>query len=114
MPGSLRSSNSTRGIIDKYNLSKSHANLTTFFNEEEAQNNYSILDYFGFYQWEFVYFIAIYFDKWLIQLIKLIVCYIFWLIQLGRFELVEYFVFISNLVSSEFHISVLLQIFYGN
>nr|CDS25831.1 USP6 N terminal protein [Hymenolepis microstoma] len=49
MPGSLKSSNSTKRIIDKYNLSKSQANLATHFDEQEAQNNISYLDYFGFY-----------------------------------------------------------------
>ncbi|VUZ44134.1 unnamed protein product [Hymenolepis diminuta] len=49
MPGSLKASNSTKRIIDKYNLSKSHTNLATHFDEQEAQNNIALLDYFGFY-----------------------------------------------------------------
>ncbi|KAM3187423.1 hypothetical protein ACTXT7_002339 [Hymenolepis weldensis] len=49
MPGSLKASNSAKRIIDKYNLSKSHTNLATHFDEQEAQNNISLLDYFGFY-----------------------------------------------------------------
>nr|CDS21265.1 USP6 N terminal protein [Echinococcus granulosus] len=49
MPGSLKSSTPTKRIIDKYNLSKSHCDLTTHFDVQEAQANYSILDYFGFY-----------------------------------------------------------------
>ncbi|KAM7534704.1 hypothetical protein Aperf_G00000118295 [Anoplocephala perfoliata] len=49
MPGSLKASNSTRRIIDKYSLSKSHNNLSTHFDEEEAQNDVDVLDYFGFY-----------------------------------------------------------------
>lgn len=51
MPGSLHSpATATKGIIDKYSLSKSIGNLATHFDVQEAQNNYSILDYFGFYQ----------------------------------------------------------------
>ncbi|KAL5969717.1 USP6 N-terminal-like protein [Taenia solium] len=49
MPGSLKSSTATKGIIDKYNLSKSIGNLTTHFDIQEAQDNFSTLDYFGFY-----------------------------------------------------------------
>ncbi|KAL5106510.1 USP6 N-terminal-like protein [Taenia crassiceps] len=52
MPGSLKSPTATKGIIDKYNLSKSIGNLATHFDVQEAQNNYSVLDYFGFYHAE--------------------------------------------------------------
>uniref|UniRef100_A0A5K3FCB3 Rab-GAP TBC domain-containing protein n=1 Tax=Mesocestoides corti TaxID=53468 RepID=A0A5K3FCB3_MESCO len=49
MPGSLKSAHSTKRIIDKYNLSKSYADLSTHFDEESAQKDFSALDYFGFY-----------------------------------------------------------------
>ncbi|VDK36439.1 unnamed protein product [Taenia asiatica] len=49
MPRSLNSSTATKGIIDKYNLSKSIGNLATHFDIQEAQDNFSALDYFGFY-----------------------------------------------------------------